>query len=309
MSTLAPTPTSTLAPTSAPGSDEEVIIRAAQSVLALLPNNPRARADMLGLLVRLAFHDAGSFDGASGGANGCVDLAHASNSGLQEAVDILSPIVAGAAGALSRADVWALASNVAIEAAGGPSLEFRKGRTDQASCIAAADHPDAEQGHAHIADVFVQRFGFSHREVAALMGAHVLGRAVRGNSGYNGQWVPANDRFTNAFFTDLIDRPWRRRPQPNFQGQSRVQWNGRQGTMMLNTDIELAFDTSTGCDVAGGRPGNCPRATHGFSIAATEFSDSQDEWFTAFAPAYAKLTSLGNAGLSCVLPDCSTPAR
>lgn len=279
--------------------------QAAQSVFALIQNNRQTRADRIGLFVRLAFHDA---VGLTGGSNGCVDLTHSSNLGLQQAVDLLAPIVTAAAGLLSRADVWVLASNVAIQAAGGPPVELRKGRIDVASCVGSgAGHPDAEQGHAHITQVFMHRLGFSSREIAALMGAHVLGRAVRQNSGYNGRWVPQNDRFTNSFYTDLIDRPWRRQQQPNFQGQARVQWNGRGDTMMLNTDIEMAFDTSGGCGRAGGNRGGCPRATHGFSDAVTEFSESQATFFTAFTLAYSKLTSLGSSGLVCAIPDCSTP--
>jgi len=301
-----PAPTPAPLPVPIGGTPEQIVAQAAQAVLALIQNNRRTQADLMGLFVRLAFHDAG---GLTGGANGCVDLTHSSNLGLQQAVDLLAPIVTAATGVLSQADVWVLASNVAIQAAGGPSLELRKGRIDVASCVGAgAAHPDAEQGHAHITQVFVNRLGFSTREIAALMGAHVLGRAVREISGYNGRWVTQNDRFTNSFYTDLIDRPWSRQQQQNFQGQARVQWNGRGDTMMLNTDIEMAFDTSGGCNRAGGGRGDCPRATHGFSTAATEFSESQSTFFTAFTLAYAKLTSLGSSGLVCAMPDCSTPS-
>jgi hypothetical protein len=93
----------------------------------------------------------------------------------------------------------------------------------------------------------------------------------------------------------------------------RTQWNGPRNTMMLNTDIELAFDTSGDCSSAGGRPGarqspgRCPRAGHGFSDAVTEFSTSQDAFFQAFAPAFERLLALGAESLQCVFPDCSTP--
>lgn len=144
------------------------------------------------------------------------------------------------------------------------------------------------------------------------MGAHVLGQAEPANSGYQGAWVPGNQnaRFTNRFFRDLLVVPWNKVSRPDFEGMTRSQWNGRGNTMMLNTDVELAFDT-TNCNRAGGRPGGqgnrCPRATHGFSDAVTEFSTDQTSFFAAFVPAFERLTALGNTGLQCVFDDCSTP--
>merc|ERR1712228_873405 len=143
-------------------------------------------------------------------------------------------------------------------------------------------------------EVMVMKLNFSERETAALMGAHTLGQAARSISGYEGSWVPRNARFSNQYFEDLIGRSWNREAQPPFGGQTRTQWNGRGGTMMLNTDIELAFDTSNGCNRAGGRPqpgGNrCERATHSFSDAVTEFSTDAGAFFQAFGPAFQRLT-------------------
>ena len=56
----------------------------------------------MGLLVRLEFHDSATFDGVSGGADGCVDLAADDNLGLQEAVDLLAPVVLSTGALLSR---------------------------------------------------------------------------------------------------------------------------------------------------------------------------------------------------------------
>jgi len=270
-----------------------------------------ARADLLGGFVRLAFHDAGSFDGATGGADGCVDLSAGENRGLGPIIDSLASVVQSVSGTLSRADVWALSSAVAVEAAGGPQLTFSFGRVDSDSCTGhGSRHPSAEINHASIRAIFVDRLGFLERDVAALMGAHVLGRAVPANSGYDGAWVPNNDRFTNQFFRDLLVVPWNKVARPSFNGEARTQWNGRGNTMMLNTDIEIAFDTSTGCNRAGGNGGGrgrCPRASHGFSDAVTEFAVNQGAFFEAFAPAFQSLLALGSSSLQCAFPDCSTP--
>jgi len=144
---------------------QQAVTTAAASVHGLLDSSD-ARADLLGGLVRLAFHDAGTFDGVSGGADGCVDLSWNENGGLAPIIDQLAPIVSAAAGQLSRADVWALAGNVAVEFAGGPQLEFESGRVDAAGCIGHGLRlPDAEQGHIHVRDIFVTRLGFAEREV------------------------------------------------------------------------------------------------------------------------------------------------
>lgn len=308
----APSACSQLPATSTPV--QEATVKVAQAICLQLSsaNSRTARADILGGLVRLAFHDAGSFDGTTGGADGCVDVDALENRGLSAVIESLAPVVSSVSGILSRADVWALASAVAIEAAGGPQLSFSFGRADSESCAGQGSrHPNAEGNHDHIRDVMVTRLGFTEQDVVALLGAHVLGRATPGISGYDGAWVRRSDRFTNDYFRDLLVVPWRKADRPNFEGNARTQWNGRGNTMMLNTDIEIAFDTSTGCTRAGGRGGGgngrCQRAAHGFSDAVTEFSVNQDAFFTAFAPAFQSLVALGATNLECVFPDCSTP--
>jgi len=301
---LASTTTTPMTPPSA-----ELLESAAAQVIAIIAAAPN-RGDALGGIVRLAFHDAGTWDGRTGGADGCVDLASPENAGLEAVVAQLSPVVTAMSGALSRADVWALAGNVAVEFGDGPAMEYEVGRHDAEDCQGHGSRlPNAELAQAHIRDVFLTRYGFTERETAALMGAHVLGRAEPTFSGYSGAWVPRNDRFSNDWFSDLLARPWEKR---SFASGDRTltQWDGPGGTMMLNTDVELAFDTlSATCNVAGGNPrrGSCPRATHAFSGAVTEFAASQDAFHVAFAPAFKKLMALGAGSLVCALPDCSTP--
>lgn len=275
--------------------------------------------------MRLAFHDAGTYDGITGGADGCVDLTAAENNGLQGAVASLQPLFQSAAGQLSRADVWALAAGVAIQMAGGPSLVFKAGRKDSSSCTGQAGNlPNAQLGLAEIQRVFVTRLGFSYSETAALIGAHVLGLASASNSGYNGTWVRQNAVFNNGFFQNLIGRPWHQVQNPSFLNSARSQWVGPPGNLMLNTDVALAFDTSSGCTRFDANAGPAPppppgRASNvcqpyaassaGSSLGAavTQFANDNAAFFTVFAPAFTKMTALGNAGLACVMSDCSTP--
>lgn len=260
--------------------------------------------------MRLAFHDAGTFNGVSGGADGCVDLTNSQNNGLKSVVDSLAPVVLSAKGQLSQADVWALAAGVAIQAAGGPSLQFRAGRVDASSCTGQNNLPDAQLGVSMMQSIFVTRLNFTERETTALQGAHVLGSALSSNSGYSGKWVPNNAVFDNRYFVDLVGIPWRQQSLPAFDGAARTQWNGRQGTMMLNSDVSLAFDTSSGCTTVGGTAGGrnaCPRSTNAFSTAVSDFAASNANFNGAFVTAFSKLTALGNPKLACVMADCSTP--
>jgi hypothetical protein len=309
-----PTPAPTPAPTLPPN---EAVVDAATQIINIISASGN-QGDTLGGIVRLAFHDAGSWDGSTGGADGCVELVAPENAGLEPVIAELAPVVNSVRGSLSRADVWALAGNVAVEVSGGPAMLFEVGRRDADSCQGHGLRlPNAELGLQHIRDLFLTRYGFNERETAALIGAHVLGRAEPAFSGYTGSWVPRNDRFSNAFFRDLLARPWIKR---SFSSGTNAltQWDGPAGTatMMLNTDLELAFDTSSStCNIAGGDRAPrgttpCPRATHAFNDAVTEFADDetgQAAWHAAFAPAFKKLTSLGAGSLQCALPDCSTP--
>jgi len=191
----------------------------------LLPSVEPARRVLLGGLVRLAFHDAGTFDPAdplATRANGCVNLDSQANAGLDRIIETLSPVCDGAL--VSRADCWQLAANAATEAASSTplSIPFRVGRVDlgasQSLCAdgsafaRALNLPNAERSLEHTSAVFVARMGFTEREVTALMGAHTLGRADLGDSGYDGEWTAAASSFDNQYYRDMVDIPWGRSP-------------------------------------------------------------------------------------------------
>ena len=310
------------------------------------------RGDLMGLLVRLAFHDAATFrppprppaanananananataaaSEATGGADGCVDLASAENGGLREAIDLLEGVRRRAAdrdegaAAMSRADVWALAGNVAIEEAGGPRLEYRTGRADADDCAGQGErHVGAEStSSAAIEDAFVRELGLTHGEVVALIGAHVLGKATEAHSGYEGKWVPRNDAFTNAYFVDLLHVPWSRRKAdvPTFGERTTWQRFEDRGMsfgdeIMLQTDVDLAFQTTGGyfCGRVGGAfvPGlSCPNATHAFAPHVWEFARDEEAWREEFAEGWAKLASMTASELRCAAPDCRTPGE
>ena len=89
------------------------------------------------ILVRLAWHDAGTFDKnvdgpwpAAGGATGSIrfepEILHGANAGLSNAVKLLEPIKQ-AFPAVSYADIYQMASARAIQLAGGPVLDMKYG--------------------------------------------------------------------------------------------------------------------------------------------------------------------------------------
>lgn len=154
------------------------------------------------ILVRLAWHDSGTFDRAlahrwpaCGGANGSIrferELAHGANAGLKKAVLYLQPFKEKFA-ELSWADLIQLGGAISLELAGALPSPMRYGRVDVASeeeCPPEGRLPSAYppfpgdvDAPTHLRQVF-GRMGFSDAEIVALSGAHTLGRAFKERSG------------------------------------------------------------------------------------------------------------------------------
>ena len=214
-------------------------------------------------MLRLTFHDA---FGEGTRPDGCLDPNEADHNGLSAVRRAIDPICARHAAHLSRADCWVLAGNVAIQAAGGAAVPFRYGRTDSAACNDAGMLPSAKPAgnpwH-HIIAVFHRRARFSIREIVALMGAHSLGRPSSDPSDKSGftalPWVRGNGGTSNiggsflttSFYSSISGVPWTK--SRTVDGE----WlHARPGeaadTMMLDTDMALAVDTST-CSANNGR--------------------------------------------------------
>ncbi|CAB1113288.1 APX [Ectocarpus sp. CCAP 1310/34] len=154
------------------------------------------------ILVRLAWHDAGTFNKDSaepwprcGGANGSIrfepEINHGANAGLVNALQLLQPIK-DKHPEVGWADLIQLASAAAIEQAGGPVIDMKYGRKDATTpqcCVdegalpaGNAPFPDADTPQAHLRNVFY-RMGFGDEGIVALSGAHTLGRAQKDRSG------------------------------------------------------------------------------------------------------------------------------
>jgi len=199
---------------------------------------------LLANVVRLAFH----YCVGDSGCDGCIDMSHPDNAGLDLSVDYLEDKApAWLESGLSKADLYALAAmvaaNMALGNAGWESdlSNFEIGRTDcDATEVTNEVFPDS---HVSPFAFFEDNFGFTARETTVIMGAHTLGRAQLGNSGFQNFWTQNALDLGNDYYVALERPPWRQRMVP---GGSNFQWDqapppGRQGAplMALNADMFL----------------------------------------------------------------------
>jgi L-ascorbate peroxidase len=159
------------------------------------------------VMVRLAWHDSGTFDAsikgewpAGGGAIASIRFApeinHGANAGLAGAAALLEPVKEANPG-VSYADIYQMASARSVELAGGPKIDMKYGRVDAENpeqCSPEGNLPDAEAGdngeyggdsgtastkdtspNGHLRKVFY-RMGLNDEEIVALSGAHTFGK-------------------------------------------------------------------------------------------------------------------------------------
>mmetsp|Transcript_40913 Transcript_40913/g.102359 ORF Transcript_40913/g.102359 Transcript_40913/m.102359 type:complete len:332 (+) Transcript_40913:34-1029(+) len=236
------------------------------------------------VLVRLAWHASGTYDAGTktGGSDGATmrftpEAGHGANAGLAEARKRLEPIKAKNPQA-SVADIWILASIVAIEEMGGPKVPFRPGRSDKTTgewCPPDGRLPAADSGTkpgniAHVRDVFY-RMGLNDQEIVALLGAHALGRCHTDRSGYTGPWTRAPTTFSNEYFRLLTEVKWVKK---NWKGPMQFENADGGDLMMLPTDLAIVEDAD-------------------FKKWVEVYAKDEKKFFADFAKAYQKLTELG----------------
>ncbi|XP_059630731.1 probable L-ascorbate peroxidase 6, chloroplastic/mitochondrial isoform X2 [Cornus florida] len=236
------------------------------------------------LLVRLGWHDAGTYNKnikewpQRGGANGSlrfeIELKHAANAGLVNALKLLQPIKEKYS-TLTYADLFQLASATAVEEAGGPKIPMRYGRVDVSGpdqCPEEGRLPDAgpPSPAGHLRDVFY-RMGLNDKEIVALSGAHTLGRSRPDRSGWgkpetkytkDGPGAPGGQswtvkwlKFDNSYFKDIKERR-------------------DEDLLVLPTDAALFEDPS-------------------FKVYAEKYAEDEDAFFKDYAEAHATLSNLG----------------
>ncbi|KAG5544455.1 hypothetical protein RHGRI_017022 [Rhododendron griersonianum] len=234
--------------------------------------------------VRLGWHEAGTYNKdieewpQRGGANGSlrfeVELKHAANAGLLNALKLLQPIKEKYSG-VTYADLFQLAGATAIEEAGGPKIPMKYGRVDVSApeqCpeegrLPAAGPPTPAS---HLREVFY-RMGLDDKEIVALSGAHTLGRSRPERSGWGKQetkytkdgpgapggqsWTVQWLKFDNSYFKDIKEKR-------------------DEDLLVLPTDAVLFEDPS-------------------FKLYAEKYAEDMDAFFKDYAEAHAKLSNLG----------------
>ncbi|CAM9647351.1 unnamed protein product [Chrysoparadoxa australica] len=259
------------------------------------------------ILVRLAWHDSGTYDDTvgsaqfpkCGGANGSIrftpELGHGANAGLINAIKLLEPIKEKHPN-VGWADLIQMASATAIEMAGGPKIPMRYGRVDTSvaeDCPAEGNLPGAagpfDDGSAtpaeHLRKVF-HRMGLNDQEIVALSGAHTLGRAWPDRSG---TCPKGKTGYTSGGHCPMT-------------GSKSGGGLGKEGGMSWTCNW-LKFDNSYFVELQHTEKDEdllvldtdkCLVEDEGFSQHAKLYAEDQDAFFAAYASAHAKLSELGS---------------
>jgi L-ascorbate peroxidase len=170
--------------------------------------------------VRLAFHDAGTFDARTrtGGAHGTVrlpeELNRGDNTGWGQACMALIADVKSSYPTVSWADLVAVAGAAAIQKCGGPPIELGLGRSDANEPAPPHRLPGGYEA-ASLLKLMFARMGLGPRDLVVLSGAHVLGHTQRR------PFTADPWRFSNAYFVQLV---------------------GQGGSAVLGTDTALLHD-------------------------------------------------------------------
>lgn len=266
------------------------------------------------VMVRLAWHDAGTFDvnikaewPKAGGANGSIrfdpEIQHGANAGLQSAHNLLLPIKE-AFPSVSFADLYQMASARAIETASGPSLGIRYGRVDVTSpedCSPEGNLPDAEagpEGHyggpggtastqdakpqGHLRKVFY-RMGLDDEAIVALSGAHTLGRAYKDRSGLGKESTKFTDGSRKQQFADGEDAPY----TPG--GSS---WTP-EFLIFDNSYFQILSDENADEELLKLSSDRSVFEDEDFCKYAETFRDDKEAFFEAYARAHFQLSELG----------------
>ncbi|KAF5795985.1 putative L-ascorbate peroxidase [Helianthus annuus] len=212
------------------------------------------------LVLRLAFHSAGTFDvnTKTGGPFGTMKLKseqnHGPNVGLDTAVELLEPIKQKFP-LVSYGDFYMMAGIVAVESTGGPQITFNPGRTDLDAPPPEGRLPLPNQGPDQLRNVFVNTMGLTDQDIVALSGAHTLGSTHKERSGQDGSWTSNPMVFDNSYFKELL------------AGE-------KAGLIQLTSDKALVEDPA-------------------FRPLVEKFAADQNAFFQAFAESYLKLSELG----------------
>ena len=124
-----------------------------------------------------------------------------------------------------------------------PDLTFKWGRTDCDDSPYTDDEytfPEGTMTRSEMMEYFSDHFGYTKKEVVALMGAHTLGLNDVDNSGYSGPYTGDLMKLDNTYYSAML-------PSSGYtwtnEETSAGKWQFTSGSYTrLNTDLELVYD-------------------------------------------------------------------
>lgn len=255
------------------------------------PNPPSCLpADMLpdgslyngAIFISLAYQCAATFRQTDylGGCNGArirfpPESQWPVNAGITEALQLLQPLQAAFAPALSWADLIVFAAQVALEQA-VPStstfqLTFCPGRTDATNGDGSEYLAPLLNGAANWTDI-KQRWdimGFTQEEMVALSG-RPRSPSLQAALGYQGSWTTNPSLLSNLYFNNLLDLTWIQ--DPSLQSQYLANATSPQ-LFLTQSDLQLYWEAD-------------PKAI------AQEYASDNDFFLSNFASAWTKLMNI-----------------
>jgi len=259
------------------------------------------------ILVRTAWHDAGTYDKANagkpwpdaGGAVGSIRTDHEinapPNAGLKKALTLYLKPIKDQVPEVSWADLIQMAGAVSIETVGGPAIPMKYGRVDGEPKelapapfgLPAALPPfgqpgvkDPQDPAEHLRFVFY-KYGMDDKDIVALSGAHTIGRVFKERSGAVAEGYMDGTAYT-------------RKGCPNLEKSETA--GGRSWTKDW-----LKFDNSYFTDMPKADkecvtfPTDAVLMTDpGFKPHFDLFAKDQAAFFAAYAQSHKKLSELGS---------------
>mmetsp|Transcript_23459 Transcript_23459/g.35351 ORF Transcript_23459/g.35351 Transcript_23459/m.35351 type:complete len:521 (+) Transcript_23459:39-1601(+) len=236
--------------------------------------------DMLYLAkaIRLVFHDC--MGNEDYGCDGCVDLTHPDNQGLDLIMYKLLPIFRNNRQYFSRTDIWQICSLTALDISS--SMYEQNAPHFKMTLIGRKDCPNADEvgdGGDKIVDMypksinsqslvhhFYQYFGFDARCTTAVMGTHGMSLMHPWNSGhgdgpYPAKWSEGKSYILDNWYFKGFKKPWTyelrdNNEYPNIDPKKQWYWeSGQEGfwngdgyeqgkLVMLDADMSLKYDYS-----------------------------------------------------------------
>jgi hypothetical protein len=277
-------------------------------------------------MVRLIFHDCIS------GCNGCINATNPDNAGLTGIATDSTNFYSSFSSktfygfSLSRADFWAILAARSLYIASSssgltqPVLDFKFGRKDCAagSLLDELEFLPGAGGNWSTVKSSFDKFGFTAKEIVAIMGTHSLGGAVYDRTGYEGRFNIPAFTFDNSYYKNLVNSTINYVNVPigsKYQWNATLDWCNTTNTkctvkpskrFFFNSDMALYKDFTV--DDSGAASCNYQTCSNNADTAdyVIAYANSEPTFKADFGPVFTKVIEYGYSG-NCVLQDPLNP--